>query len=183
MIARHTDAELVEQAASGNGLAFKELVLRYEGKVAGTAIGMLGRGMEAEDVGQETFIRFYKALKSYRGEASIGTYLTRIAINLSLNALKKRKRRYGEVDLDSADRELRNMGSMETQAQVEAREVVEKALDRMEPKFRAVIVLRMLQGYSTKETAEMLEVPLGTVLSRLKRAQGKMKTILEQLMQ
>ena len=66
---------------------------RYESKVAATVVGMLGAGNEADDVGQETFIRFYNALKNFREEASVGTYITRIAINLSLNELRRRKRR------------------------------------------------------------------------------------------
>jgi len=60
--------------------------------VAATVIGMLGHCPEAEDIGQETFIRFYKSLDKFRGDASVGTYLTRIAINLSLNEIKRRRR-------------------------------------------------------------------------------------------
>ena len=63
----------------------------------------------------------------------------------------------------------------------DAREIVEKALMEMEPKFRIILTMRMLQGYSTKETAEILNVPLGTVLSRLSRAQEQMKGILNKL--
>lgn len=63
----------------------------------------------------------------------------------------------------------------------DAKEVVNKALMKMDPKFRIVITMRMLQGYSTKETAEILELPLGTVLSRLARAQEQMRNILEKL--
>jgi len=87
-----SDDALIERARDGQAWAFRRLVERYEGRVAATVVGMLGPGGEADDVGQETFIRFYEALDQYRGEAQLGTYLTRIAINQSLKALQRRKR-------------------------------------------------------------------------------------------
>lgn len=89
----HNDWELVEMARQGDMNAFAEIVSRYEGKIARTVIGMLGDANEADDVGQETFIRFFKSIHSFRGDSSLGTYLTRIAINLSYNVLKKAKER------------------------------------------------------------------------------------------
>jgi RNA polymerase sigma-70 factor (ECF subfamily) len=77
-----TDEQLIQASKQGDEQAFKELIRRHESRVASTVIGMLGNCPEAEDVGQETFIQFYKNLKHFRGDASIGTYLTRIAINL-----------------------------------------------------------------------------------------------------
>lgn len=175
------DNELIERSRSGDQAAFRLLVDKYEPQVAGTVIGMLGNTEEAEDVGQEVFIRFFRSMGNYRGEAALGTYLTRIAINLSLNALKKRKRRnifrFLRNDGEAQDFQIPDHGL--TREQVETQQLVQKALQDLEPDFRAVIVLRMIEGYSTKETAEMLEMPLGTVLSRLSRAQKKLKEILE----
>ena len=88
-----TDDLLIKKTISGDEHAFKELVKKYEPLVAATVIGMLGNCPEADDVGQETFIRFYKSLQTFRGESSVGTFLTRIAINLSLNELKRRRRK------------------------------------------------------------------------------------------
>ncbi|MEM0996233.1 MAG: sigma-70 family RNA polymerase sigma factor [Bacteroidota bacterium] len=181
VVTTHTDAELIEMARRKDGLAFRELVHRYQSKVAGVVYRMLGPTAEAEDVGQETFIRFYSALPDFRGDAAIGTYLTRIAINLSLNALKKRKRDRREGALVDHAGELRRYGNSEAERRQEARELVDLALARLDPNFRSVIVLRMIEGYSTKETAEILNIPLGTVLSRMKRAQGKLKDILKKL--
>ena len=87
-----SDETLLAGARAGDDRAFASLVERYEARVAATVVGMLGPGDEAEDVGQETFIRLYRYLDRYRGDASLGTYLTRIAMNLSLTALRKRKR-------------------------------------------------------------------------------------------
>lgn len=169
-------------ARAGDSRAFRELVGRYERQVAGVVIGMLGRTAEADDVGQETFIRFFRALADFRGDAALGTYLTRIAVNLSLNELKKRKRNLRNVALDDNLAEVRQLGNEEHQQRREAKELVNKAIQALDPPFRSVIVLRMIEGYSSKETAEILEIPLGTVLSRMKRAQEKLKLNLKKLM-
>lgn len=87
------DEELIKESRNGNMLAFKVLVERYESKVAGVVKSMLGDTPEASDVGQEVFIRFYESLEKFKGESLLGTYLIRIAINLSLNELKRIKRR------------------------------------------------------------------------------------------
>ena len=87
-----SDAELLARARAGDDRAFAALVERYEGAVAATAIGMLGAGEDADDVGPETFIRFHRALDRFRGESSLKTYLVHIAMNLSLNALRRRRR-------------------------------------------------------------------------------------------
>lgn len=175
---KHSDAELVGKAREGDQAAFRELVLRYQDRVAAIAIGMLGRTAEAEEVGQDTFIRFFRALDQFRGEASLGTYLSRIAINLSLNAAKARQNRQArQVAEEAAD--MPALGSREHEQRADAREVVRLALAKLEPEFRSVIVLHMLEGYPTVEVAELLEIPKGTVLSRLKRGRDKLKVILE----
>ena len=90
---RESDENLVNASKNGDMAAFKELVDRHEGKVAGVVKSMLGDTTEAMDVGQEAFIRFYEALDKFKGESAVSTYLIRIAINLSLNEIKRRKRR------------------------------------------------------------------------------------------
>ncbi len=149
--------------------------------MAATVIGILGPTPEAEDVGQETFIRFYRSLKKFRGDSSIGTYLTRIAINLSLNELKRRKRQRGFLSPKVEDQIENVPDSRPEKEQREIKDLVEQGLQRLEPKFRAVIVLRLINGYSTQETADILNLPKGTVLSRLARAQMKLRKILTPL--
>jgi RNA polymerase sigma-70 factor (ECF subfamily) len=90
---RFDDNTLIEKARAGDNAAFSALVVRHERTVAATVIGMLGPGDDAEDIGQNVFVRFYKALNDFRGEAALSTYLTRIAINLSLNEIRRRQRR------------------------------------------------------------------------------------------
>lgn len=180
-----TDQELVERAQDGDSLAFEQIIHRYEGQVAATVIGMMGRCPEADDVGQETFIRLHTYLHKYRGDAALGTYIVRIAINQALKALKQRKRwRERFVRSDQEALELPEP-VVEEGDMVDARErkrLVHAALGQINPEQRAVVVLRMLEGYSTRETAAMLNVPEGTVMSRLSRALERLKGILGPLL-
>lgn len=176
------DAQILTELRNGNDAVFRDLINRYEGLVSATIIGMIGKCSEAEDIGQEVFVRFYKARHNFRGDSAIGTYLTRIAINLSLNEIKRRSRRsqlffhsYDET-LDVEDKD-RNIDTDED------REVIQRAIRELAPKFRSVIVLRLIDGYSTEETAKILSVPIGTVLSRLARAQKKLKEILSPMLE
>ena len=169
------DRELIRRARDGDQPAFRELVDRYEGVVAATVIGMLGPGADADDVGQEVFIRFYRSMDRFRGEAALKTYLTRIAINLSLNAIKRRKRlidRFVSRDRSPDEAPLREP-AFSGEREVAARDttaVVQAAIATLRPEQRSVVVLRMIDGHSTRETAEILGIPEGTVTSRLARA-------------
>jgi RNA polymerase sigma-70 factor (ECF subfamily) len=174
-------------ARKGDQKAFAQLVKRHERLVAAIVKGMLGDSPEAGDVGQETFIRLFHSLRSFRGEARLGTYLTRIAINLSLNELGRKKRRASVVSLNEGVIEpwLQSAGCV-TELQYESAEhcdIVRTAIGALKPKLRAVVVLRLMEGYSTAETAHILKVPQGTVLSRLARAQMQLKKSLRPYLQ
>jgi RNA polymerase sigma-70 factor (ECF subfamily) len=179
-----TDEELLEGARRGDDSAFRQLVERYEGQVAATVIGMLGTGEEAEDAGQETFIRFYRSLDRFRGDSSIATYLTRIAINQSLDAIKRRQRwtkRFVSRDEEEVMlTELVHDATEEIGARERA-ELVRGAIQTLKADHRSVVVLRMIEGYSTRETAEILGLPVGTVTSRLSRALDKLEAVLDPL--
>jgi RNA polymerase sigma-70 factor (ECF subfamily) len=193
------DEILLAAARAGDERAFAAIVDRYEARVAATVVSMLGPGDEAEDVGQETFIRLYRYLDRYRGDASLGTYLTRIAMNLSLTALRRRKSWFSRfVSAESTpgrgpvnDREPAGPG-LETIAadsvegplghleQAERRHRVQQALADLSPDHRAVVVLRWMDGFNTKETAAALGIPEGTVMSRLSRAMDRLAVTLKE---
>ncbi len=177
-----TDQEIIKSVLDGEAELYRDIILKYEQQVASVIFGMIGKTPEAEDIGQETFIRFYKNLKNFRGDSGVGTYLTRIAINLSLNEIKRRKRKnmmFMPNDNDNLEIADKSLGSDIK----EDKELIHKAIQNLTPKFRSVIVLRLIEGYSTQETANMLKIPLGTVLSRLTRAQKKLKEILSPIME
>jgi len=177
-----SDTQLLARARQGDHDAFRQIVVRYEPVVAATVIGMLGRGDDADDVGQETFVRFHRALEAFRGESALKTYLVRIAMNLSLNALKQRSRhqwRFRSRDQeDDIPEAVAPALAVDAGEALEQREVVRNAVARLGEKHRAVVTLRLLQGLSVRETAVALGVPEGTVLSRLARATEQLRTAL-----
>jgi RNA polymerase sigma-70 factor (ECF subfamily) len=175
-----SDEFLVNASRQGDQQAFEVLVNRYKKMVARTIKGILGDSVFSEDIGQEVFIKLYYSLSGFRGDAKLSTYIQKIAINLTLNELKRRKR-FFSLFTHKADNELYeyDIAGEDFENKHDAKATVEKALETLEPKFRTVVVMRMLQGYSTKETAKILELPLGTVLSRLSRAQEQLRKYLK----
>jgi RNA polymerase sigma-70 factor (ECF subfamily) len=174
--------ELVKASLNGDKDAFGEIVNRYQKMVARTVKGMLGDSVFTEDVGQEVFIKLFYSLPEFRGEAKLSTYIQKIAVNLTLNEIKRRKRFFSMFS-QKANNEMYEfeIADNDIEKRTEASEIVNKALLAMDPKFRVIVTMRMLQGYSTKETAEILDIPVGTVLSRLSRAQTQLRNILEKL--
>lgn len=176
------EAELVKAALDGNKAAFGEIVTNYQKMVARTVKGMLGDSIFADDIGQEVFIKLYYSLSEFRGEAKLSTYIQKIAVNLTLNEIKRRKRFFSMFS-QKGNNEMYEfeVADRDNEERRDSKELVNKALLAMDPKFRIILTMRMLQGYSTKETAEILDLPLGTVLSRLSRAQEQLRNILEKL--
>ncbi len=169
------DFELINRAIDGDRGCFAEIVTRHKSTIATTAINMLGDIEEAKEIGQQVFIRFYKSMHTFKKESKLSTYLTRITINLCLNHLKRTK------IMQSRSLELKvavHQTSEHFSSDIENKELVNLTLQNLNEKHRAVLVLRMIKGYSTEETAQILDVPSGTVLSRLKRAMDHFKTIL-----
>ena len=173
--------EIIQRARHGDEAAFREIIRQHEHRVAATVIGILGSGPEVDDLGQETFLQFYRSMDRFRGDSQLGTYLTRIAINLSLNELKRRKRftQFLEPGLPGNGNSVHSQKEQETAIDVKG--LVRRGLQTLPPEFRTVIVLRLINGYSTRETADILRLPQGTVLSRLARGQAKLKEIIDGL--
>ncbi len=170
------DADLVARARQGDTDAFGVLVRRYFDRVFGLVVNMLGRREDAEDVAQTVFIRAYRALNRFRGDATFSTWLYRIAVNTASSALARR-RRSEEVSLDDDNGDgqrssilshleapqspLRDVIRHELQAQLNA------ALQRLSESHRIVVVLHDIEGLQHDEIARILGVPVGTVRSRL----------------
>lgn len=180
VIEKCEDFELVKLSQKGNQPAFTEIVKRHKSRIAATIYGMIGKCDEADDIGQEVFIRFYNSINNFRGDSALSTYLTRIAINLSLNEIKRRKRRKffsfdklveDGIEIADPSQDNRSLG--------DNNEIIQMALNKLNMKYRSVLVLRLIDGYTSEETAKILKVPLGTVLSRLARAQTKLQEYLK----
>lgn len=175
------DESLIEWSRMGDEQAFRIIVERYSPRIISTVTHMLGPGLESSEVSHDVFTRFYHALDSLNEEVCLSAYLHRIAVNLSLNVLKRRKKwyqRFSSLDAMAPNKEplLDPIPRAETNDYIA---IIHKAIQQLQPKLRAVAVLRLVQEFSTKETAEMLEIPVGTVLSRLSRAQARLRIMLE----
>ena len=172
------DSTLIQRSRLGNESAFRQIIERYSSGVCLTVVRMLGEGVEATEVSHDVFLRFYKALDIIDDDTNVPGYLHRIAINLSLNAIKRRKKWYQRfTSIDSihpfSEPKVDQIPKAETN---ECMGIIQEAIQQLPTKLRAVAVLRLVQEFSTKETAEILDIPVGTVLSRLSRAQTKLRT-------
>jgi RNA polymerase sigma-70 factor, ECF subfamily len=172
---------LLDGVRNGDPRSWREFVSQHEGRVAATVIGMVGRGPDAEDIGQEVFIQFFRHVHSFRGDSQMSTYLTRSAINLSLNAIKKRSRLLGRFS-GPPEETLASAGIRpDRRAELsDFSERVAAAIRTLRAEYRAVVVLRLVQGLSTSETAQVLEIPPGTVMSRLSRGQKRLRNLLRE---
>ena len=181
-----SDLQLLERCRSGDDRAFRQIVERYYERLLATAVGMLGPGADADAVAQDAFLLFYKSLDRFEGRSSLGTYLTRIAMNQSLKTLRRRQswlRRFvSRDDPDQASREpiLDEPLNRKLEGQERA-ERIREAVQSLKPEFRSVVVLRFLDERSTAECAKILQIPEGTVMSRLSRALDKLAPLLKTL--
>ena len=164
------DQELLDRARNGDPAAFDTIVDRFERRVFAVALRICRHHEDARDVTQDVFVTALRALKGFRGEAQLSTWFHRVAVNASLDLVRRRRRR----DHSSVD-ELAEHASPAPGPESEAIESVRaaevhRALGLIPPDQRALIVLHDLQGLDYAECAEALEIPLGTVKSRLHRA-------------
>ncbi|NLO05527.1 MAG: sigma-70 family RNA polymerase sigma factor [candidate division WS1 bacterium] len=176
--ANWSDTELINAARAGSADAFDRLVEAHYRGVYNTAYRMLSTPSAASDATQSVFLRVYEALSSFRGDASFSTWLYRITMNVCLDELRKRKNEplsLTEEDDDGevlGERDLPDLSDEPalTAEQRELQRLVHEAIGRLSEDFRTVIVLYDIRGLSYQEISGVLEIPLGTVKSRLNRA-------------
>lgn len=177
-----SDLQLVERTLAGDQKAFELLVIKYQRRIE-RLIGRMVRDTSlVEDIAQETFIRAYKALHQFRGDAQFYTWLYRIAVNTAKKTLSDMKRNptvsesvlLGRDDDDENSRPVVELISSETPETVmaakEIAEAVNNALDALPEDLRTAVTLREMEGLSYEEIAEVMNCPIGTVRSRIFRA-------------
>jgi RNA polymerase sigma-70 factor, ECF subfamily len=173
-----SDSKLVEMVQRGDRAAFNLLVLKYQHKVLKLVNRYVRDPAEAEDIAQETFIKAYRALASFRGDSAFYTWLYRIAANTAKNVLVSSRRRLVDYNLDLQDPEdyaaqvlLKESDTPEGLLLTEEiRSTVTEAMQDLPDDLREAITLRELEGLSYEEIAEIMECPVGTVRSRIFRA-------------
>jgi RNA polymerase sigma-70 factor, ECF subfamily len=172
------DASLIDETLNGQSEAFGRLVLRYQDRLYNTVFHIVGHAEDAADIVQETFVQAFLKLKSFQRRSEFYTWLYRIALNA---AVSERRRRRPTVSLDAmksaADVEPTSDsdGPSELWEQKERCGVVRAAIAALDEEFRTVLVLREIDGRCYEEIAAILDVPVGTVRSRLHRARVQLK--------
>jgi len=185
MVAKETDRELVDAARGGNAEAFGKLVRRHQKRVFRLAVHMLRNGAEAEDVTQETFVRAYGAIDRFDGRSEPFTWLYRITVNLSLNAIRARRtaRNAGTTDDPRIEAVLveRRPGMADPARQTTDRELAAAlcdGIDSLSETLRTTLVLVTIDGMSHAEAAGVLGCPEGTVAWRIHEARKKLRDFL-----
>jgi len=185
------DEELAAGTARGDHAAFEALMRRYNGKLFRVARAILKDDAEAEDALQDAYLAAYRGIRGFRGDAQLGTWLTRIVINTALMRLRRQKRDRvvvpfndrGSAEHDDTGREFEDH-TMEppstTALRGELRRMLERRIDELPVAFRTVFVMREVEDMSVQETAECLSITPATVRTRLFRARGLLRQSLEQ---
>jgi len=182
-IARDDESQLVTAAKSGDAAAFEELVNRYERKIFRLTMNITRNHEDAEDAMQDAFMKAYAHLANFQGDSRFYTWLVRIAANEALMRLRKRRPNQFsldepvEGDEDLMPRELQDWGPSPEQryAQAEMRDILDQAIDQLEPEYRVPFVLRDMEELSTEETAAAMGISVAAVKSRLLRARLKLR--------
>jgi RNA polymerase sigma-70 factor (ECF subfamily) len=179
------ETELLERARNGDSQAFGALVERYQRRVVGVAQAVVHNQDDAVELAQETFVRAYENLAKFESRSSFSTWLYRIAANLAID-FRRREGRHQVLRGDDAETEINRLpsprgDSYQETVRTELSQRINGALKELTPEHRAVILLREVEGLSYDEISDVLQVPRGTVMSRLHYARNHMRTILKDL--
>ena len=169
---------LISRARGGDREAFGELVEQYRDNVYRLAYRMCGNAYDADEAAQEAFVAAWRALPNFRGDAKFSTWLYRLTTNAAIDVMRREKRHQtvGDGEMievaDDAD------SPQETVERTEQQEAVQKALATLSEEYREVLLLRYMEELDYAEIAEVLQLPSGTVKSRINRAKAALKTAL-----
>ena len=175
---RELDHELVRRVQRGDSAAFDLLVRKYQHRIVGLIGRYLADWSECQDVAQETFLRAYRAIGNFRGDAQFYTWLHRIAVNTAKNHLVSHNRRppTDDIDIDDAEQfasgmRLRDNDTPERELmRQQLEQTVMRAVEALPEELRVAITLREVDGLSYEEIAKKMDCPIGTVRSRIFRA-------------
>lgn len=178
------EAKLVERARQGDVDAFEALIVQYERKVYNLAYRLTGNPEDASDLAQEAFVRVYQSLGDFRGDSSFATWLYRIVANACRDELRRRQRQRTvslEVTVENEDGEMvrqyadEGEGPDQALERVELQRLVRETLATLDEDHRQILILRDFQDLSYQDIAELLNLSLGTVKSRINRARNALK--------
>jgi len=180
-----SDEQMVERALTGDADAFGVIVRRWERRIYALAFGMLGREEDARDATQETFLAAFRNLRGFRGEAKVSSWLHRIAVNQCISRQRRQRVRPETALEDDAERDAAIFGTAADESPVaraesrERTEAVRRAVASLPTELRQVIVMKEFEEMTFQEIAQVLELPLSTVKSRLYTALKQLRMRLE----
>jgi RNA polymerase sigma-70 factor (ECF subfamily) len=166
------EQHLILQTKEGSHEAFRILVRRYMKEAYNVAYGFVRNHDDADDVAQEAFVRVFQSIRSFRGDAEFSTWLHRIVVNLSLNRVKKqKKKKTTESDIN----EMSQLAAAPAGHSRDLRQHIERALYDLPTLQRAVVILRHFEGMSTRQASRILRCSEGSIKTHLHRGLKKMK--------
>jgi RNA polymerase sigma-70 factor (ECF subfamily) len=180
---------IVERVHAGDKQAFNLLVIKYQTRIFRPILRIVRNQSEAEEIVQETFIRAYRALRYFRGDAAFYTWLYRIGLNAAKNSVIRQSRRHAECQLDESalgTSESLHSGNETPETIFASRQVavvINTAIDNLPPMLRMAIVLREIEGLSYEQISAVMECPIGTVRSRIFRAREVISHQLNQILE
>lgn len=179
------DQRLIAESLQGNTAAFGVLVRRYQERLYHSVYRLVENAEDAQDVVQEAFLSAYQSLTSFKGDSRFFTWLYRIAVNTAISLKRKHRATVrietltnGNIRLDPLDPSAASRPEHALE-QAEQQSRVRQALARLSPEHRAVLVMKEIDGMKYEEMAETLQVPIGTIRSRLHRARMELRELLE----
>jgi len=176
------DQLLIERALAGDRSAFGQLAMRYQDRLYSSMLGVTGSAEEAEDVVQDALVRAFLKLDSFQQNSQFFTWLYRIAFNVALSRHRRRRSRISiDSSRDASGMEPVDNGELpdEPMLRNERVELVRRALAQLTEQHRAILVLREMEECSYEAIAEILDISIGTVRSRISRARCQLKLALE----
>jgi len=183
------DQTLISECLQGETESFSELVRRYQDRLFNALVHVLRSREDARDVAQETFVRAYQRLETFRGQSAFYSWLFRIAINNAIS-YRRRTRLHSTSSID-ATREKTGLEPIDSRSDSqpsyglelsERQQQVQSALTQLTEEYRVVLVLKELEGFKYEEIAVIVDCPIGTVRSRIHRARAELRQKLEKLL-
>jgi RNA polymerase sigma-70 factor, ECF subfamily len=183
------DIAFVRRCQKGDARAFEQLVIKYRNKVFSMIYGMVQNEQDAWDLAQEGFIKAWRSIHRFKGQASFYTWLYRIMTNVAIDSLRRKGfKKIAEFDDEIAATQIESGSKTMPQPdplphhgleREEIRQRIEQAIDKLSPEHRAVIVMKEIEELQYNEIAEVLGCSIGTVMSRLFYARKKLQTLLK----
>lgn len=169
---------IVARARRGDADAFEQLVVAYRDQVFRLALRMCGNAADADEVAQEAFLSAWKGLPNFRGDSQFSTWLYQLTSHAAIDLMRREKRQIAAEDIADVSAADPGPSPQQQAEQSETRQVVRDAVLQLTPEYRQIVVLRYLEELSYEEIGAALQLPAGTVKSRLNRAKSQLKDIL-----